>query len=178
VRRGASTPSARWPPTSRGVRHITSAIGARSSPARHRDALLRHAQGTSGCPTGRREGRRDHYRSPRTSADLAKSTRNAQSRDDALSQARFEFRWQDQFNLSLDPDTRAGYHDERCPPRRQDGAFLPMCGPKFCSMKITRTSGVRRETRADQRGGDRGRHGGESDEFSSTATGVPADRRE
>ena len=62
----------------------------------------------------------------------------AQDRDDALSKARFEFRWDDQFNLSLDPETAKAYHDETLP---QDGAkvahFCSMCGPRFCSMKIT-----------------------------------------
>ena len=62
----------------------------------------------------------------------------AQERDNALSKARFEFRWNDQFNLSLDPDKARGYHDETLP---QEGAktahFCSMCGPTFCSMKIT-----------------------------------------
>ncbi|HSN86293.1 MAG TPA: phosphomethylpyrimidine synthase ThiC, partial [Thermoanaerobaculia bacterium] len=71
-------------------------------------------------------------------ADLAKGHPGAQSRDNALSKARFEFRWEDQFNLSLDPDTARAYHDETLP---QEGAkvahFCSMCGPHFCSMKIT-----------------------------------------
>ena len=71
-------------------------------------------------------------------ADLAKGHPGAQYRDNALSKARFEFRWEDQFNLSLDPDTAREFHDETLP---ADGAkvahFCSMCGPKFCSMKIT-----------------------------------------
>lgn len=59
-------------------------------------------------------------------------------RDDALSRARFEFRWEDQFNLGLDPDTARAYHDETLPKEAHKVAhFCSMCGPKFCSMKIT-----------------------------------------
>jgi len=62
----------------------------------------------------------------------------AQQRDDALSKSRFEFRWEDQFNLSLDPDTARAYHDETMPKESGKVAhFCSMCGPKFCSMKIT-----------------------------------------
>ena len=62
----------------------------------------------------------------------------AQLRDDALSRARFEFRWNDQFNLALDPDTAREYHDETLPKDAHKVAhFCSMCGPKFCSMKIT-----------------------------------------
>ena len=62
----------------------------------------------------------------------------ARERDDALSRARFEFRWIDQFNLSLDPDTAREYHDETLPKEAHKVAhFCSMCGPKFCSMKIT-----------------------------------------
>ncbi|MCH7993389.1 MAG: phosphomethylpyrimidine synthase, partial [Planctomycetes bacterium] len=78
------------------------------------------------------------YKIAAHAADLAKGHPGAQLRDDALSKARFEFRWQDQFNLSLDPQTALKYHDETLP---QEGAktahFCSMCGPKFCSMKIT-----------------------------------------
>jgi len=60
------------------------------------------------------------------------------ARDDALSKARFEFRWMDQFNLSLDPDTARNFHDETLPKDSAKVAhFCSMCGPKFCSMKIT-----------------------------------------
>src|SRR5262249_2943226 len=71
-------------------------------------------------------------------AGLAKGHPAAQLRDDALSRARFEFRWVDQFNLSLDPDTAREYHDETLPKEAHKVAhFCSMCGPKFCSMKIT-----------------------------------------
>src|SRR5690606_25542336 len=71
-------------------------------------------------------------------ADLAKGHPRAQERDDALSRARFEFRWNDQFDLSLDPDTARSYHDETLPAEPAKTAhFCSMCGPKFCSMKIT-----------------------------------------
>ena len=71
-------------------------------------------------------------------ADLAKGHPAAQLRDDALSRARFEFRWEDQFNLSLDPDTARAFHDETLPKEAMKVAhFCSMCGPKFCSMEIT-----------------------------------------
>ena len=82
------------------------------------------------------------YKIAAHAADLAKGHPGAQHRDNALSQARFEFRWEDQFNLSLDPDTAREYHDETLP---QEGAkvahFCSRCGPKFCSMKITQDIG-------------------------------------
>ena len=78
------------------------------------------------------------YKIAAHAADLAKGHPGAQARDDALSRARFEFRWQDQFNLALDPETARNYHDATLP---QDAAksahFCSMCGPRFCSMKIT-----------------------------------------
>jgi phosphomethylpyrimidine synthase len=78
------------------------------------------------------------YKIAAHAADLAKGHPSAHRRDDALSQARFDFRWQDQFNLSLDPETAKDFHDETLP---ADGAkvahFCSMCGPKFCSMKIS-----------------------------------------
>jgi phosphomethylpyrimidine synthase len=78
------------------------------------------------------------YKIAAHAADLAKGHPAAQLRDDALSRARFEFRWVDQFNLSLDPDTARGYHDETLPKEAHKVAhFCSMCGPKFCSMKIT-----------------------------------------
>jgi phosphomethylpyrimidine synthase len=78
------------------------------------------------------------YKIAAHAADLAKGHPGAQRRDDALSRARFEFRWQDQFNLSLDPDTAREFHDETLPAPAAKGAhFCSMCGPKFCSMKIT-----------------------------------------
>jgi phosphomethylpyrimidine synthase len=78
------------------------------------------------------------YKIAAHAADLAKGHPAAQVRDDALSRARFEFRWVDQFNLSLDPDTAREYHDETLPKEAHKVAhFCSMCGPKFCSMKIT-----------------------------------------
>ncbi len=78
------------------------------------------------------------YKIAAHAADLAKGHPAAQLRDDALSRARFDFRWQDQFNLSLDPDTALKYHDETLPKDAHKVAhFCSMCGPKFCSMKIT-----------------------------------------
>jgi phosphomethylpyrimidine synthase len=78
------------------------------------------------------------YKIAAHAADLAKGHPAAQMRDDALSRARFEFRWIDQFNLSLDPDTARAYHDETLPKEAHKVAhFCSMCGPKFCSMKIT-----------------------------------------
>ncbi len=78
------------------------------------------------------------YKISAHAADLAKGHPGAQQRDDALSKARFEFRWEDQFNLSLDPDTARSYHDETLPKESAKVAhFCSMCGPKFCSMKIT-----------------------------------------
>jgi phosphomethylpyrimidine synthase len=78
------------------------------------------------------------YRIAAHAADLAKGHPGAHERDDALSRARFEFRWEDQFDLALDPETARAYHDETLP---QEGAkvahFCSMCGPRFCSMEIT-----------------------------------------
>jgi len=70
-------------------------------------------------------------------------------RDDALSRARFEFRWEDQFNLSLDPDTARSYHDQTLPKEAHKVAhFCSMCGPKFCSMKISHD--IRDAARAEE----------------------------
>ena len=78
------------------------------------------------------------YKIAAHAADLAKGHPGAQYRDNAFSKARFEFRWEDQFNLSLDPETAREFHDQTLP---QEGAktahFCSMCGPHFCSMKIT-----------------------------------------
>jgi phosphomethylpyrimidine synthase len=78
------------------------------------------------------------YKIAAHAADIAKGHPGARARDDALSQARFDFRWQDQFNLGLDPDTARDFHDETLPKDSAKVAhFCSMCGPKFCSMKIT-----------------------------------------
>jgi phosphomethylpyrimidine synthase len=78
------------------------------------------------------------YKIAAHTADLAKGFPGAQVRDNALSAARFEFRWEDQFNLSLDPGKAKSFHDETLPTEGAKTAhFCSMCGPKFCSMKIT-----------------------------------------
>ena len=78
------------------------------------------------------------YKLAAHAADLAKGHPGAQERDDALSRARFDFRWRDQFNLSLDPETAERFHDQTLPAEGAKTAhFCSMCGPKFCSMKIT-----------------------------------------
>ncbi|GAB4513759.1 MAG: phosphomethylpyrimidine synthase ThiC [Haliangiales bacterium] len=123
-----------------GYDHITSAIGA---------AMIGWFGTSMLCYVTPKEhlglpGRDDvkagviAYKIAAHAADLAKGHPGAQTRDDALSKARFEFRWEDQFNLSLDPDTARAYHDETLPAPAAKGAhFCSMCGPKFCSMKIT-----------------------------------------
>jgi len=78
------------------------------------------------------------YKIAAHAADVAKGHPGAQAWDDALSKARFEFRWEDQFNLSMDPDTARTYHDETLPAAPAKTAhFCSMCGPKFCSMRIS-----------------------------------------
>jgi len=78
------------------------------------------------------------YKLAAHAADLAKGHPAAKVRDDAVSRARYEFRWRDQFHLSLDPDTAEQYHDQTLPAEGAKTAhFCSMCGPKFCSMKIT-----------------------------------------
>jgi len=78
------------------------------------------------------------YKIAAHAADLAKGHPGAQQRDDALSKARFEFRWRDQFNLALDPERAVEYHDETLPAEGAKTAhFCSMCGPKFCSMRIS-----------------------------------------
>ncbi|MEU0136764.1 phosphomethylpyrimidine synthase ThiC [Streptomyces sp. NPDC006296] len=89
------------------------------------------------------------YKIAAHAADLAKGHPGAQAWDDALSDARFEFRWEDQFNLALDPDTARDFHDETLPAEPAKTAhFCSMCGPKFCSMKISHD--IRREHGAEQ----------------------------
>ena len=89
------------------------------------------------------------YKIAAHAADLAKGHPGAQAWDDALSKARFEFRWQDQFDLALDPDTARAYHDETLPAEPAKTAhFCSMCGPKFCSMAHHRQgAGLRRRAR-------------------------------
>jgi phosphomethylpyrimidine synthase len=123
-----------------GYDHITSAIGA---------AMIAQAGTAMLCYVTPKEhlGLPDRddvktgvitYKIAAHSADLAKQHPRAQERDDALSKARFEFRWVDQFNLALDPDTARQFHDETLPAEPAKTAhFCSMCGPKFCAMKIT-----------------------------------------
>ena len=100
------------------------------------------------------------YKIAAHAADLAKGHPAAQLRDDALSRARFDFRWQDQFNLGLDPDRARAFHDETLPKEAHKVAhFCSMCGPKFCSMKITQDVRDYAATLNDnERAGRSGRH--------------------
>jgi phosphomethylpyrimidine synthase len=120
--------------------HITSAIGA-AIIAQAGTAMLCYVTPKEHLGLPNRDDVKTGvitYKIAAHSADLAKEHPHAQQRDDALSQARFEFRWEDQFNLSLDPDTARSYHDETLPASPAKTAhFCSMCGPKFCSMKIT-----------------------------------------
>ncbi len=123
-----------------GYDHITSAIGA-AMIGWFGCAMLCYVTPKEHLGLPNRKDVRDGviaYRIAAHAADLAKGHPSAQSRDDALSQARFEFRWEDQFNLSLDPETAREYHDETLPAQGAKTAhFCSMCGPKFCSMEIT-----------------------------------------
>lgn len=123
-----------------GYDHITSAIGA-AMIGWFGTAMLCYVTPKEHLGLPNRKDVKDGvitYKLAAHAADLAKGHPGAQYRDNALSKARFEFRWEDQFNLSLDPDTAREFHDETLP---ADGAkvahFCSMCGPKFCSMKIT-----------------------------------------
>ncbi|MCP2235595.1 phosphomethylpyrimidine synthase ThiC [Prauserella halophila] len=120
--------------------HITSAIGA-ADIARHGTAMLCYVTPKEHLGLPNRDDVKAGvitYKIAAHAGDLAKGHPRAQERDDALSKARFEFRWIDQFNLSLDPDTARAYHDETLPAEPAKTAhFCSMCGPKFCSMRIT-----------------------------------------
>ncbi len=123
-----------------GYDHITSAIGA-AMIGWFGTAMLCYVTPKEHLGLPNKKDVKDGvmaYKIAAHAADLAKGHPGAQYRDNALSKARFEFRWEDQFNLSLDPDTAREYHDETLP---ADGAkvahFCSMCGPHFCSMKIT-----------------------------------------
>ncbi len=123
-----------------GYDHITSAIGA-AMIGWYGTAMLCYVTPKEHLGLPNKKDVKDGviaYKIAAHAADLAKGHPAAQRRDDALSRARFEFRWQDQFNLSLDPDTARDFHDETLPAPAAKGAhFCSMCGPKFCSMKIT-----------------------------------------
>ena len=123
-----------------GYDHITSAIGA-AMIGWYGCAMLCYVTPKEHLGLPDKQDVKDGviaYKIAAHAADLAKGHPGAQLRDDALSKARFEFRWEDQFNLSLDPETARSFHDETLP---QEGAkvahFCSMCGPQFCSMKIT-----------------------------------------
>ncbi|OQO98934.1 phosphomethylpyrimidine synthase ThiC [Geobacillus sp. 44B] len=123
-----------------GYDHITSAIGAAIIGA-YGTAMLCYVTPKEHLGLPNKEDVREGviaYKIAAHAADLAKGHPGAQQRDDALSKARFEFRWNDQFNLSLDPDRAREYHDETLPAEGAKIAhFCSMCGPKFCSMKIS-----------------------------------------
>jgi phosphomethylpyrimidine synthase len=123
-----------------GYDHITSAIGA-AMIGWFGTAMLCYVTPKEHLGLPDKDDVRDGivtYKIAAHAADLAKGHPSAQARDNALSRARFEFRWKDQFNLSLDPEKALQFHDQTLP---QDGAktahFCSMCGPHFCSMKIT-----------------------------------------
>jgi phosphomethylpyrimidine synthase len=123
-----------------GYDHITSAIGA-AMIGWFGTAMLCYVTPKEHLGLPDRDDVKDGviaYKIAAHAADLAKGHPGAHLRDDALSKARFEFRWEDQFHLSLDPDTAKDFHDETLPAPGAKGAhFCSMCGPKFCSMKIT-----------------------------------------
>jgi len=123
-----------------GYDHLTSAIGA-AMIGWYGTAMLCYVTPKEHLGLPNREDVKEGimaYKVASHAADLAKGHPGAKDWDDALSKARFEFRWEDQFNLSIDPERARSYHDESLP---SDGAkvaqFCSMCGPKFCSMKIT-----------------------------------------
>ncbi|MGM0878746.1 MAG: phosphomethylpyrimidine synthase ThiC [Bacillota bacterium] len=123
-----------------GYDHITSAIGA-AMIGWYGTAMLCYVTPKEHLGLPNRDDVREGvitYKIAAHAADLAKGHPGAQKRDDALSKARFEFRWRDQFNLSLDPERAIEYHDETLPAEGAKTAhFCSMCGPKFCSMRIS-----------------------------------------
>jgi phosphomethylpyrimidine synthase len=123
-----------------GYDHITSAIGA-AMIGWYGTAMLCYVTPKEHLGLPNKKDVKDGiitYKIAAHAADLAKGHPSAQVRDNALSKARFEFRWEDQFNLSLDPDTARSMHDETMPKEAHKSAhFCSMCGPKFCSMKIS-----------------------------------------
>ena len=123
-----------------GYDHITSAIGA-AQIGWYGTAMLCYVTPKEHLGLPNKQDVKDGiitYKLAAHAADLAKGHPGAQIRDNALSKARFEFRWEDQFNLALDPDTAREYHDETLPKQsRKVAHFCSMCGPHFCSMKIT-----------------------------------------
>ena len=145
-----------------GYDHITSAIGA-AMIGWYGTAMLCYVTPKEHLGLPNREDVREGimaYKIAAHAADLAKGHPGAQARDNALSKARFEFRWEDQFNLGLDPEKARSYHDETLPKDAHKVAhFCSMCGPHFCSMKITQDvrdyaaeKGVAEETEALEKG--------------------------
>ncbi len=134
-----------------GYDHITSAIGA-AMIGWYGTAMLCYVTPKEHLGLPNRDDVKTGvitYRIAAHAADLAKGHPAAKLRDDAVSRARFEFRWEDQFNLSLDPDTARSFHDETLPKEAHKVAhFCSMCGPKFCSMKITQDLRVEAERMA------------------------------
>ena len=123
-----------------GYDHLTSAIGA-ANIGWYGTAMLCYVTPKEHLGLPNRDDVKQGviaYKIAAHASDLAKGFPGAHIRDDALSKARFEFRWEDQFNLSLDPDTARSYHDQTLPAESAKTAhFCSMCGPRFCSMKIT-----------------------------------------
>ena len=145
-----------------GYDHITSAIGA-AMIGWYGTAMLCYVTPKEHLGLPNKQDVRDGivaYKIAAHASDLAKGHPGAQVRDNALSRARFEFRWEDQFNLGLDPDKAREFHDETMPKEAHKSAhFCSMCGPKFCSMKITQdvrdyaaSAGVADATQALERG--------------------------
>ncbi|GAA0735099.1 phosphomethylpyrimidine synthase ThiC [Dactylosporangium roseum] len=130
--------------------HITSAIGA-AMIAMYGTAMLCYVTPKEHLGLPDRDDVKAGviaYKIAAHAADLAKGHPGAQEWDDALSKARFEFRWEDQFNLAMDPDTARSYHDETLPAAPAKTAhFCSMCGPKFCSMRISHEIGLRQKSR-------------------------------
>jgi phosphomethylpyrimidine synthase len=123
-----------------GYDHITSAIGA-AMIGWFGTAMLCYVTPKEHLGLPDRQDVKDGvvaYKIAAHAADLAKGHLGAQERDDALSRARFEFRWDDQFELSIDPEQARNLHDESLPaPAAKTAHFCSMCGPKFCSMRIS-----------------------------------------
>ena len=123
-----------------GYDHITSGIGA-ANIGWYGTAMLCYVTPKEHLGLPNRDDVKEGiitYKIAAHAADLGKGVPGAQLRDNAISKARFEFRWEDQFNLGLDPDRARAFHDETLPKEAHKVAhFCSMCGPKFCSMKIS-----------------------------------------
>ncbi|MFF5227201.1 phosphomethylpyrimidine synthase ThiC [Dactylosporangium sp. NPDC000521] len=133
--------------------HITSAIGA-AMIAMYGTAMLCYVTPKEHLGLPNRDDVKAGviaYKIAAHAADLAKGHPGAQAWDDALSKARFEFRWEDQFNLAMDPDTARAYHDETLPASAAKTAhFCSMCGPKFCSMKISQSLSLEMQAKSEE----------------------------